>query len=195
MHKQKHESNLLLVTVTSGCASASGQVIFQAQGRIGFRGMFFSVCCSLHFVPHPVIPKKSRLVTIKWIICIWVCKQIANGTEHLGDGEGGSPSILQDVETECPIRTDITVVNRGMKAKFRWLERVVLRKVYCEQPASPTVRRWQFAQCGFPRQQIVRTDKHLTARYLLPGAKVLEFFQDSPLCMFWDVNPACYHGR
>ena len=40
-----------------------------------------------------------------------VCEQGADGQQHLGDGEGWTPVILQDVQTDYSLAVDIAVID------------------------------------------------------------------------------------
>ena len=40
-----------------------------------------------------------------------VCEQRADGQQDLGDGEGRTPVVLQDVQTDHPLAVDVAVVD------------------------------------------------------------------------------------
>ena len=42
-----------------------------------------------------------------------VGQQRADGQEDLGDGEGGTPVVLQDVQADHPLAVDVAVVDPG----------------------------------------------------------------------------------
>ena len=42
-----------------------------------------------------------------------VGEQRADGQQDLGDGEGGTPVVLQDVQTDHPLAVDVAVVDPG----------------------------------------------------------------------------------
>ena len=42
-----------------------------------------------------------------------VSEQGADGQQDLGDGEGGTPVVLQDVQTDHPLTVDVAVVDPG----------------------------------------------------------------------------------
>ena len=57
-------------------------------------------------------------------VCVCVCallvitgvavgEQRADGQQDLGDGEGGTPVVLQDVQTDHPLAVDVAVVDPG----------------------------------------------------------------------------------
>lgn len=48
--------------------------------------------------------------SLTWVT---VCEQRADGQQHLGDGEGGAPVVLQDVQTDHTLTVDVTVVDPG----------------------------------------------------------------------------------
>ena len=46
---------------------------------------------------------------------VTVCEQGADGQQHLGDGEGGAPVVLQDVQADHPLTVDVAVIDPGAK--------------------------------------------------------------------------------
>ena len=46
---------------------------------------------------------------------VTVCEQGADGQQHLGDGEGGAPVVLQDVQTDHPLTVDVAVIDPRTK--------------------------------------------------------------------------------
>ena len=59
-------------------------------------------------------------------VCVCVCallvitgvavgEQRADGQQDLGDGEGGTPVVLQDVQTDHPLAVDVAVVDPRAK--------------------------------------------------------------------------------
>jgi len=52
-------------------------------------------------------------MSLTWVT---VCEQGADGQQHLGDGEGGAPVVLQDVQTDHPLTVDVAVVDPRTKS-------------------------------------------------------------------------------
>lgn len=50
---------------------------------------------------------------------VTVCEQGADGQQDLGDGEGGAPVVLQDVQTDHSLAVDVAVVDPGAKRHLR----------------------------------------------------------------------------
>ncbi|KAF3839591.1 hypothetical protein F7725_018308 [Dissostichus mawsoni] len=50
----------------------------------------------------------QRAADLTWVT---VCEQGADGQQHLGDGEGGAPVVLQDVQTDHPLTVDVAVID------------------------------------------------------------------------------------
>lgn len=48
---------------------------------------------------------------MKALTRVAVSEQGADGQQDLGDGEGRTPVVLQDVETDHPLTVDVTVVD------------------------------------------------------------------------------------
>lgn len=51
-------------------------------------------------------------LSLTWVT---VCEQGADGQQHLGDGEGGAPVVLQDVQTDHPLAVDVAVIDPRTK--------------------------------------------------------------------------------
>ena len=50
--------------------------------------------------------------SLTWVT---VSEQGADGQQHLGDGEGRAPVVLQDVQTDHPLAVDVAVVDPRTK--------------------------------------------------------------------------------
>ena len=40
-----------------------------------------------------------------------VCQQRADGQQHFGNGQSGTPVVLEYVQADCPLAVDVTVVD------------------------------------------------------------------------------------
>jgi len=56
---------------------------------------------------------------------ITVRQQRADGEQDLGDGEGGTPLVLQDVQADHALAVHVAVVDPGPELDLRWLEGVI----------------------------------------------------------------------
>ena len=61
----------------------------------------------------------------KRIIWVWVIEKRTDGEQHLGDGEGWRPLVLQDVQADAPLRVHVRVVHLRLEVHLGGLERVV----------------------------------------------------------------------
>lgn len=50
---------------------------------------------------------------------VTVCEQGADGQQHLGDGEGGAPVVLQDVQTDHALTVDVAVIDPRTKCDLQ----------------------------------------------------------------------------
>ena len=72
---------------------------------------------------------------------VGISQQRADAEEHLGDGEGRAPLVLEDVETDASVGVDVRVVDSGAEGDFRRLERIVDREVDVQEEQASSVRR------------------------------------------------------
>ena len=59
------------------------------------------------------------------IIRVGIGQEGADGEQHLGDGEGGRPLVLEDVQANRAIAVDVSMVNFRCEGDLRGLEGVV----------------------------------------------------------------------
>ena len=74
------------------------------------------------------------------IIGVGVCQQGADGKEDLGDGEGGTPLLLENVEADASVRVDVRVIDTSSKVELWRLERVIGREVDVQEVNTTGVR-------------------------------------------------------
>jgi len=85
-----------------------------------------------------------------------VRQQRADGEQHLRDGEGGAPLVLQDVQADHALRVDVAVVNPCPELHFWRLERVVRGKVDVEEEDPALVHgAGRPEDCRHPLVQVV----------------------------------------
>ena len=75
------------------------------------------------------------------IIGVRVGQQGADGKEHLGDGEGGRPLVLEDVQADGAIAVDVHVINFRREGDLGWLEGIVGREVDVQEEDTLMIRR------------------------------------------------------
>ena len=63
------------------------------------------------------------------VIWVGVGQQGADGEQHLGDGEGGWPLVLEDVEADRSIAVDVHVINFRSERNLGRLEWIVGREM------------------------------------------------------------------
>lgn len=63
-------------------------------------------------------------VDLTWVT---VCEQGADGQQHLGDGEGGAPVVLQDVQTDHALTVDVAVIDPCTKCYLHTQEQLQLK--------------------------------------------------------------------
>lgn len=54
-----------------------------------------------------------------------VCEQGADGEEDFGDGQGWTPVVLQDVQTDHALAVDVTVIDSCSERNLRGFKRIV----------------------------------------------------------------------
>ena len=65
----------------------------------------------------------------KRIIGVGISQQRADGQKYLGDCEGWRPLVLENIEADCTVAVDVTVVNLGGEGHLGRLEGIVRREV------------------------------------------------------------------
>ena len=85
-----------------------------------------------------------------------VTKERGDAEQHLGDGEGRAPLVLQDVQADNSLGVDVAVVDPGLEGDLGWFEWVVLREVDVKEENSLLIwRAWRTQQSGDPLMEIV----------------------------------------
>jgi len=75
-------------------------------------------------------------------------QQRADGEQDLGDGEGGAPLVLQDVQADHALAVHVAVVDPGPELDLRRLEGVICREVNVEEEDAALVHRARGAENG-----------------------------------------------
>lgn len=81
----------------------------------------------------PVGLQKLSDVGDEGIVGVGVGEEGADAEQDLGDGEGGTPLVLEDVEADAAVRVDVAVVNAGGEVDLGRLEGVVGGEVDVEE--------------------------------------------------------------
>ena len=76
----------------------------------------------------PVVLVEVRDLRHERIIRVGIGQERADREQHLGDGEGGRPLVLEDVEADGAIRVDVSMVNFRCKGDLRGLEWIIRRE-------------------------------------------------------------------
>ena len=77
-------------------------------------------------------------------------------TTYLGNCEGRTPVVFENVKTYHALRVDVAVVNSGSEGHFRWLEGVLWSEVDVQEEDPTLVRRpWGAEDRRDPLIQIV----------------------------------------
>ena len=77
--------------------------------------------------------QKLRDVRDEGVVRVGVGEEGADAEQHLGDGEGGTPLVLEDVEADAAVRVDVAVVDAGGEVDLGRLEGVVGGEVDVEE--------------------------------------------------------------
>ena len=51
---------------------------------------------------------------------VTVCEERTYGEEDLGDGQGGAPVLLENIQTDGALRVHVTVVDSGPERHLKW---------------------------------------------------------------------------
>jgi len=95
----------------------------------------------------------------KRIIWVRVTEKGADGEQDLGDGECGTPLILQNVEANATIRVDVRVVDSSREVALWGLERIVRREVDVQEVNTSAVGRIVRAHdSGLPVELVLLVD-------------------------------------
>jgi len=92
----------------------------------------------------------------QWVIGIGISEKTADWEQNLANGQGRTPLILQNVQTDASIRVDVTVVDASCEMNLWRLEWIVRRKVDIEKENSSGIRRviWSH-DCCLPVKHII----------------------------------------
>lgn len=76
----------------------------------------------------------------KRVIGVGIGKEGANTEQHLAYGEGRTPLILEDVETDASIRVNVAVINAGGEMDLGGFEWIVSGEVNIKEENTTCVR-------------------------------------------------------
>ena len=76
----------------------------------------------------PVFLVLLRNVNLERVVRVGVRQQRTDRQQTLDDREGGTPLVLQDVQSDAALRVDVGVVNLRREVDLRRLERVLRRE-------------------------------------------------------------------
>eukprot|EP00562_Extubocellulus_spinifer_P029669 CAMPEP_0178713152 /NCGR_PEP_ID=MMETSP0699-20121125/19261_1 /TAXON_ID=265572 /ORGANISM="Extubocellulus spinifer, Strain CCMP396" /LENGTH=185 /DNA_ID=CAMNT_0020361947 /DNA_START=864 /DNA_END=1418 /DNA_ORIENTATION=+ len=92
-------------------------------------------------VAGPVGLQKLSDIRDEGIVGIGIGEEGADAEQDLGDGEGGGPLVLEDVEADPAVGVDVAVVDAGGEVDLGGFEGVVGGEVDVEEEDSAGVRR------------------------------------------------------
>lgn len=92
-------------------------------------------------VPSFVSFEKLGNVWDQRVIGVRVGEQTANGKQNLTDGQGGTPLVLQNIQTDTSIRVDVAVIDASSEMNLWRLEWIVRRKVDIEEENATCIGR------------------------------------------------------
>mmetsp|Transcript_7489 Transcript_7489/g.27143 ORF Transcript_7489/g.27143 Transcript_7489/m.27143 type:complete len:320 (-) Transcript_7489:12-971(-) len=134
------------------------------------RGVCVRVCVRQHLaLSVPLGPLLSSLVMLllvleellgdlshEGVLGVGVRHERHDGEQHLGDGKGGAPVILEDVQADLALAVHVAVVDPRPEPQLRRLERVVRRESDVKEEHPALVGRVRGAQDrGDPLVQVV----------------------------------------
>jgi len=76
----------------------------------------------------------------KWIIGVGVSQQRADGQQNLGDGQGGTPLILQDIQADASVGIYVGVIDSGDEVDLGGLERIVGGEMNVQEEDTSGIR-------------------------------------------------------
>jgi hypothetical protein len=96
------------------------------------------------FSCHFFVSRSVSLVDMRnfWhqrVVGVGIRQQRTNGQQHLGDGEGRRPLLLEDVQANGALRIDVWVVYFGLELYFRWLKGVIRREMNGDEKDAAAV--------------------------------------------------------
>ena len=84
--------------------------------------------------------EEGRDVGHKRVVGVRIRQQRTDRKEHLRDGQGGRPLVLEDVQTDRAVGVDVRVVDFRRELHLRGLEGVVLRELDVQEKNPALVR-------------------------------------------------------
>jgi hypothetical protein len=85
--------------------------------------------------------EELRDIGHQWIIGVGIGKEGTNGKQDLGNGQGRTPLVLQNVQTDSTVRVDVAMVDASGKVNLWWFERVIGGKMNVEEKDSSGIWR------------------------------------------------------
>jgi hypothetical protein len=108
---------------------------------MGLHGIFRRPFPRSAIVPSFVSFEKLGNVWDQRVIGVGVSEQTTNGKQNLTNGQGWTPLVLQNIQTNTSIRVDVAVVDASSEMNLWRLERIVRRKVDIEEENATSIGR------------------------------------------------------
>ncbi len=119
----------------------------------------------------------------KRVVGVGVREQRADWEKHLGDGEGGWPLVLKDVQANRAVGIDVWVIDFRLELHLRGLEGVVRRESNVqEEDATRVGRVFRAHDSCLPSETVIIISRSSRAIGGRVSAKVNKFFLDSFQC-------------
>ena len=117
-------------------------VVFSIVARTysSLHRVFGSPFSSCTVVSSFVCFEKLSNIWNQWIVGIWVGEKAANGKQDLADGQGGTPLILQNVQTNSSIGVDVAMINASGEVDLRWFERIISWEMNVKKEDTASIR-------------------------------------------------------
>ena len=115
----------------------------------------------------------------QWIIGVGVRQEGTNREEDLGNGQGRTPLVLQNVQTDSTVGVDVAMVDTSGKMNLWGLERIIGGEVNVEEKDTSGVRRIVGSHNGgLPVEHVITDGSGGTV-----GWRILS--QVDEFCEFW----------
>ena len=117
------------------------------------------------------------------VVWVGISEQRTDGQENFGNGQGGRPLLLQDVEADATVRMDVAMVNSCRECDLWWFEGVVRWEVNVQEEDASRVWRLIRAHDGCLPSELVfliEGTSRAISRWVL--SKIDEFLLDALEC-------------
>jgi len=96
----------------------------------------------------PVVDVLSCNAAHEGVTGIAIGQETADGEQHLGDGQGGAPLVLEDVQADHTLGVHVAMINSCAELDFGWLKGVICGEMDVEEENSPFINGSRGTQDG-----------------------------------------------